>query len=142
MTNTRRLGAIISAALAVAVLVPATAGEAVAASPVRISGVQYDSPGADTGSNSSLNAEWVRITNYSSTRKSLSGWTLRDAQNHVYRFGSFSLGAGKSVRVHSGRGTNSATDRYWVSSWYVWNNSGDKAILKNSPGTTLSTRSW
>jgi len=142
MINARRLGALIGTALTFAILVPATAGEAVAASPVRISSVQYDSPGSDTGTNYSRNAEWVRITNYSSTKRSLSGWTLRDAQNHVYRFGTFSLGAGKSVRVHTGRGTNTSTDRYWGSSWYVWNNTNDKAILRNSAGTTVSSRSW
>lgn len=113
-----------------------------AVSPVRISSVQYDSPGSDTGSNSSLNAEWVRITNYGSTAKALTGWTLRDRSNHVYRFGTYRLGAGRSVRVHTGRGANSSTDRYWGKGWYVWNNTGDKAILKNSSGTTVSTRSW
>ena len=113
-----------------------------AASAVRISAVQYDSPGSDTGSNKSLNAEWVRITNNSSTRKKLTGWTLRDTSRHVYRFGTFSLGPGKSVRIHTGKGRNTATDRYQGRSWYVWNNDGDKAILKNSHGTTESVRSW
>jgi hypothetical protein len=134
--------AIMTGALLPLSFVASTAVQADAASPVRISAVQYDSPGSDTGSNSSLNAEWVRITNYSTSRKTLTGWTLRDLSNHVYRFGTFSLGAGKSVRIHTGSGTNSATDRYWRSSGYVWNNTGDKAILKNSVGTTVSTRSW
>lgn len=113
-----------------------------AASAVRISAAQYDSPGSDTGSNKSLNAEWVRVTNYSSTRKTLTGWTLRDTSRHVYRFGIFSLGPGKSVRIHTGKGRNTSTDRYQGRSWYVWNNDGDKAILKNSKGTTQSVRSW
>lgn len=113
-----------------------------AASAVRISGVQYDSPGTDTGSNKSLNAEWVRITNHSSTRKKLTGWTLRDTSHHVFHFGTFSLGPGKSVRIHTGKGRNTAKDRYQGRSWYVWNNDGDKAILKNSHGTTQSVRSW
>jgi hypothetical protein len=113
-----------------------------AASAVRISAAQYDSPGSDTGSNKSLNAEWVRVTNYSSTRKTLTGWTLRDTSRHVFRFGTFSLGPGKSVRIHTGKGRNTSTDRYQGRSWYVWNNDGDKAILKNSKGTTQSVRSW
>jgi hypothetical protein len=109
---------------------------------VRISSIQYDSPGSDDRTNSSLNAEWVRIHNYSTHRKTLTGWTLRDASRHVYRFPSFSLAAGTSVRVHTGRGTNSAKNLYWGSRAYVWNNTGDKATLKNSAGTTMSTRSW
>jgi hypothetical protein len=31
--------------------------------PIRLSKVQYDSPGVDDGSNHSLNAEWVQIIN-------------------------------------------------------------------------------
>jgi hypothetical protein len=142
MLNLNRAIAVLAAlALPPSLLFFATS-PAHAASAVRIASVQYDSPGSDGGSNSSLNAEWVRITNYSSSRKSLSGWTLRDTSSHVYHFGTFSLGAGKSVRIHTGSGTNSSTDRYWGSSSYVWNNDDDKAILKNSAGTTVSTKSW
>lgn len=131
----------------VAALIPATlisipSQSAYAAPAVRLTYVQYDSPGTDTGTNRSLNAEWVRIKNFSSTRKTLSGWTLRDRQGHVYRFGTFRLGAGKSVRVHTGSGTNTATDRYWRRGWYVWNNTGDRATLKNRAGTTVDTCRW
>jgi hypothetical protein len=118
------------------------AGPAQAASAVRIGTVQYNSPGSDTGSNASLNAEWVRITNHSSVTKTLTGWTLRDTSSHVYKFGTFKLGAGKSVRIHTAKGSNTSADRYWGKGWYVWNNTHDKAILKNSAGTTVSTRSW
>jgi len=131
-----------AAVLTVGAPVALTAAPAQAVSPVRISAVQYDSPGSDTGSNSSLNSEWVRITNYGSTRKTVTSWTLRDTSSHVYRFGTFTLGAGKSVRIHTGKGSNTATDRYQDRGWYVWNNTGDKAILKNAGGTTVSTRSW
>lgn len=136
--------AVLAATGLIAGLVVSSTGvsPAEAASAVRISGVQYDSPGTDRGGNKSLNAEWVRITNKSSTRKKLTGWTLRDTSRHVYRFGSFSLGPGKSVRIHTGKGKNTATNRYQGRSWYVWNNDGDKAILKNSHGTTQSVRSW
>jgi hypothetical protein len=44
-----------------------------AAKPVRFSYVQYDSPGRDTGSNRSLNAEWIRIKTYSNQAKRLKG---------------------------------------------------------------------
>jgi hypothetical protein len=142
MLFTKRFGALIAAAIVPAVLVPAAAGPADAASAVRISAVQYDSPGSDTGSNYSLNGEWVKITNYASTRRTLTSWTLRDTSSHVYRFGTFTLGAGKSVRIHTGKGTNTATDRYQGRGAYVWNNTGDKAILRNASGTTVSTRSW
>lgn len=143
MSTKQRLAALAATGLIPGLLFSVTAlPTADAASAVRVSGVQYDSPGSDTGSNTSLNAEWVRITNYSSTRKTLTGWTLRDTSSHVYKFGTFSLGAGKSVRIHTGRGSNTSTDRYQGRGWYVWNNTHDKAILKNGAGTTLSVRSW
>ena len=107
--------------------------------PMHLSRIQYNPPGADTGSNASLNAEWVRITNSSTGRRPLTGWTLRDAQGHVYRFPTFALAAGTSVRVHTGHGTNSATELYWNQGSYIWNNSGDTAILRNASGVTIDT---
>jgi hypothetical protein len=45
--------------------------------------VYFDSPGSDTGSNSSLNAEYVVIRNGDNVSHSVSGWTVRDAAGHV-----------------------------------------------------------
>ena len=60
-------------AIAVAILpvliMPLSISPAEAASAVQIAYVQYDPPGPDTRSNKSLNAEWVRIRNFSSTAK-------------------------------------------------------------------------
>ena len=132
-----------SVAVAVAALTPvALAAPADASSAVRFAKIQYNSPGTDNRSNSSLNAEWVTITNHASTRRTLTGWTLRDASGHVYRFPTFGLAAGSSVRVHTGTGSNGTYNLYWRASNYIWNNSGDKATLKNSAGTTLDTCSW
>ena len=105
MLTPKRVLAPVAATLAAALMVPISAGPAQAASPITISGVQYDSPGSDLGGNRSLNAEWVRLTNRGSRATALTGWTLRDRANHVYRFGTFKLGAGKSVVIHTGRGT-------------------------------------
>lgn len=129
------------AALGMAVV--GAAAPAVAAVPaVHFSFAYYNSPGSDTGSNASLNAEYVRVHNSASTSRSLTGWTIRDAQGHVYRFGTYTLRAGTSVTLHTGRGSNTASNRYWGRSWYVWNNTGDRAILRNSSGTTIDTCSW
>jgi hypothetical protein len=72
----------------------------------------------------------------------LRGVTVRDVANHVYVFPSMSLGGGRTVRVHTGRGTKSATDVYWRQSGYVWNNDGDTAILRNASGRRLDTCRW
>ena len=73
------------------------------------------------------------------TARSLNGWTVRDAANHVYTFGTFSLGAGKSVVLRTGKGTNTSTTRYWGLGWHVWNNTGDTAYLRNAAGTAMDT---
>ena len=104
--------------------------------------MQYDSPGKDTGSNSSLNAEWVRVTNTTTKKRVLTGWTLRDRARHVYRFPTFVLKPARSVRVHTGKGANTQRDLYWRQGWYVWNNDGDKATLKNKAGATVDTCTW
>ena len=39
--------------------------------------------------------------------------------------------------MHTGKGTNTVTDRYWGSSAYIWNNDKDAAWLRNSPSGTL-----
>jgi Lamin Tail Domain len=109
---------------------------------IRITGISFDSPGSDTGSRSSLNAEWIRVKNTGSAGKFLTGWTIRDGANHVYKFGSFKLGAGKSVTVHTGSGSNTASNRYWRSGWYIWNNDGDRAKLKNRAGNVIDTCSY
>ena len=105
-----------------------------AAATVRFSGIYYDSPGSDTGSNSSLNHEWVRIHNYGAKVRVLTGWTVRDTSRHVFRFPHFRLRPHSSVTIHTGKGKDSRTDLYWGRSWYVWNNDGDTALLKNRAG--------
>ncbi|WP_308201309.1 lamin tail domain-containing protein [Carbonactinospora thermoautotrophica] len=120
----------------------ALAAPAQAASPVQIYKVYYDSPGADTGSNTSLNAEYVVLKNTGRSAVSLTGWTLRDARGYVYTFGTFTLGAGKAVVVRTGKGTNSSTHRYWGRTWYVWNNTGDTATLRTRSGSLVDTCSW
>jgi hypothetical protein len=105
--------------------------------------LQYNAPGTDTSSNSSLNNEWVGVRNYGSTTKNLKGYTVRDAQNNVYTFKTnFYLLPNKSVRLHTGRGANTATDVYWNRTAHVWGNTRDTAILRNADRVTKDTCSW
>lgn len=101
-----------------------------------ITAIYFDSPGKDTGSNASVNAEWVRIKNTTRTSRTLTGWTLHDASTHVYQFRTFHLGAGKTVRVHSGSGSDTGANLYWHQG-YVWNNTGDTATLRNAAGKRI-----
>ena len=89
-----------------------------------------------------LDAEWVRIANTTGAAVNLKGWVLVDASNHKYTFTSYSLGKGKSVTIHTGKGTNTAANRYQGRAWYVWNNDKDKATLKRASGATQDTCSY
>jgi hypothetical protein len=137
-----RVRTLTAAVIAPFLVMPLTTVAADAASTVRFSRVQYDSPGSDTGTNRSLNAEWAAVHNYGSRARSLTGWTIRDPEGHVYRFPSFRLKPGRTVRVHTGHGTNTSTDLYWRQGFYVWTNTGDTAILRNRSGTRLDTCRW
>ena len=119
-----------------------TAMPAQAAPAVRFTKAQYNSPGSDTGSNYSLNAEWIRITNNRSTDVVLTDWRIKDRTGYTYTFPSFTLRKGDSVRVHTGSGSDSRTDLYWDRDWYVWNNTGDKAYLRKPDRTTHDTCEW
>jgi hypothetical protein len=144
--KTRLIGIMSALALAVGVaLVAATPAEA-ATPAVLISKVYYNSPGTDNRTNTSLNAEWVRMTNKRTYTINLRGWTLRDRAGHVYTFlSNYYLGAGKNVYVHTGHGTNGVPDyqhRYWGSGNYIWNNTGDTAYLRNASGSAIDSCAW
>jgi hypothetical protein len=124
---------------ATVVLAPSAARPVAAACGVSIYRIYYDSPGSDTGANSSLNAEWFQLKNSCSSGKVLTNWTIKDAVGHSYKFGSYTLAAGSKVKVHTGHGSNTTTHRYWGQGWYIWNNTGDTAKLRNSAGAVMDT---
>lgn len=132
----------IASTLAVAASL-AVAGPAQAATPtLRFNAVQYDSPGKDTRSNASLNAEWIQVINTGSKAVSLKGWKIVD-KSRTYTFGSVTIAArGGKVTLHTGKGTNTKTSLYWNSGNYVWNNTGDTATLKTSAGKVHDTCKW
>lgn len=136
------VGSVVAAVAAAGAVVGTQASAGAAAPAVRIVKVQYDSPGTDTRTNASLNAEWVALRNTTAARVTVSGWTLRDAQNHVHQLGSLTIAPRATVYLHTGRGTNTAVHRYWGSGNYVWNNTGDKAVLRDKAGRLLQTCSW
>jgi hypothetical protein len=122
-------------ALTPAVMASAAPSASIAAkSAVVISGIYYNSPGSDRGGNASLNAEWVQLHNTSRRAVALTGWTLRDTAQHIFTFNSYRLKAHGFVKIHTGHGRPTQANRYWNHSWYIWNNTGDTATLRNSAG--------
>jgi hypothetical protein len=111
--------------------------------------VYFNSPGADDGSNRSLNGERVEIWNNSRRTKQLEGWKLRDRDGNVFRFPELSLDRGDFVRVHTGRGEHQVFcvgggpgsycihELYWGSDSYIWDNKGDVVTLKAESGRVV-----
>jgi Lamin Tail Domain len=137
----RRLA--IVAVLAAAALAAATNPSQATTPKLHFSKAYVNSPGSDTGTNTSLNAEYIKVTNSSTTSTyTLTGYTIRDKSAHVYKFPTFKLKPGASVNLHTGSGTNTTTNLYWKSKAYIWNNSGDSAYLRNSAGTAKDSCTW
>jgi hypothetical protein len=128
-------------ALLVVAAVAATTAPA-ASGAIRITKIYYDSPGRDDWSNASLNDEWIRLRNTGESSRQLRDWSIRDAVGHVYWFDSLRLGAGRTVTVHTGDGSDSAAHRYWGSGNYVWNNTGDTATLRRPNGARADRCSY
>lgn len=135
--------ATVGALVAALILSIGLAGPATAASAVQFRTFYYDTPGSDTTSNTRLNGEWFALKNVSAKRVNLLGWSVRDRTGYTYRFTStFYLRPGSTVKIHTGKGSNTSYHRYWGRGWYVWNNTADKATLKNRAGTVKDTCAW
>jgi hypothetical protein len=104
---------------------------------VEICMVNHNTPGSDLRTNEKLNEEWVELTTNRKSPVNLTGWTLSDQSNHRYTFNSFILMPGQVVRIHTGKGADTASDLYCGRAWYIWNNQGDIATLKELDGAVV-----
>jgi hypothetical protein len=84
----------------------------------------------------------VTLTNTTSKRVSLRGWSIRNRDGDRYTFGRYTLRPGARVVVHTGPGKNTRTDRYWGRREHVWRNRGDKATLLRPSGAVVTTCIW
>lgn len=83
--------------------------------------------------------EYVEIEN-SGPQISLSGYSLSDESGKIYSFPDISLGQGKKIKIYTGCGQDSAENLYWCyGNSAIWNNSGDKASLKNGKAELVSS---
>ncbi|WP_406338775.1 lamin tail domain-containing protein [Streptomyces sp. NBC_00649] len=141
-TRSAASAALAAGVLTVSLLAASPASAAAHQGGLHLGYIQYDSPGSDNRSNSSLNAEWVNIHNNTRSAIQLKGYKLKDNTGYTYTFGSYNIGAGKTVKVRTGRGTDASGVRYWSRGSYVWNNTGDKARLIKPSGAQLDSCSW
>lgn len=102
--------------------------------------VHYDAAGNDWDN---LNDEYVVIKNKGNEAVVMTGWTLSDEAGHVYIFPSgFILGAGATVTIYTGSGTDTQDKLYWGSDSPIWNNDGDTAYLRDNEGNLVDIWSW
>lgn len=112
------------------------ASPALASGPVKITKIHYN----QTGNN--LNTEYIVFKNTSGSTVNMRGWEIISApssDNQHYFFPRTKVAPGSKVTLYTGSGTNSKGRRYWGATSPRWDNSGDKAILKNAGGSTVDS---
>jgi competence protein ComEC len=83
------------------------------------------------------NGEYVCFKNHDTQTVDMTHWLARDAAAHTYTFPSFALNPGATVKLHSGPGSNTATDLYWGRG-LVWNNDHDTVYLYDAFGRLVN----
>lgn len=98
--------------------------------------VHADAEGTES---ENLNDEYIVFENTGSEPLDLSGWTISDEAGRTYTVpDGTTLEAGATITLHTGSGTDTATDLYWGSGSAIWNNGGDTiTVLNNTDATVL-----
>lgn len=113
-----------------------TAGTTLFQVNVNVNCSQFNAPGDD---NNNKNEEYVCFSNQGTQSVNLAGWSVKDSFGWSFQFPDFMLGAGESVKLRTGCGTNTLGDLYWCrDETAVWNNGGDCVYLLNEVGKEIS----
>jgi outer membrane lipoprotein SlyB len=101
-----------------------------------------DSQGRHLGPFINLNEEYVELKNEKTHQENISGWKILDLKNHEFIFPADTVVQPRAtIILHSGQGTNTASDLYWNRKAPVWNNPGDTAFLYDLNGNLVSQKS-
>jgi micrococcal nuclease len=109
------------------------------ASGLAIATINADAAGDDT---ENLNDEYLVFENRGEAPLDLAGWTVSDEAGKTYTFDALTLDPGERVTLHTGRGTDTETDRYWGRNGAVWNNGGDTVTVRDADGALVAERSY
>ncbi len=97
--------------------------------------VRWDAEGDDS---TNVNGEWVDIVNNGNRTLSLQNWRLRDPATRFYEFPSgSSIPAGKLMRIHIGKGTDSALEKYWGLNAAIFDNDIGQGVYLLDPDNDI-----
>jgi micrococcal nuclease len=117
------------------ILTPASPGEVV----IDPDCSQVDAPGDD---HLNLNEEYVCFTNQSDHPVDMTGWSVNKRPNTWYTFSEFILSPAASVRLHTGKEMDTATDLYWGNGRAIWRNIHDTVYLYDADSKLIDEYSW
>jgi hypothetical protein len=100
---------------------------------VKITRVVYD------GAKANEPDEYVEIVNDGTMPVRMDDWTLRDAQNNTFRWDSFSIQPGQTIRVYTDEVHSQWGGFSYHSGRAIWSNKGDVAELHDADGNIVST---
>ena len=107
---------------------------------IEIGDVQPDPTGRDE---EHLNDEWIEIVNPSPAPVDLTGWSVADeTTSNRFELPSLTLRAGATLRIHTGSGSDTATDVYLDQRDPVWSNSGETVLVADPAGMIVAHRFW
>ncbi|WP_123620911.1 lamin tail domain-containing protein [Halorubrum sp. CSM-61] len=79
--------------------------------------------------------EYVTFRNTGEEALDLSGWVVENEAGERFAFpDGFTLDAGQSVTLHSGRGSDTETDVHWGAASGVWDDDGDTITVRTADG--------
>jgi len=109
-------------------------------SALTIAQVHADAEGEES---SNLNDEYVVFENTGGTALDMGGWTVQDESGKTYTVpDGFVLDAGAQVTLHTGSGSDTASDLYWGYGSAVWNNGGDTVTVTTDTGEVVIEESY
>ena len=86
--------------------------------------------------------EQITLKNVCPFDVDITGWTVEDTANHTYRFGDGFLMKESFMTLHSGKGSDTESERYWNRAAAVWNDDGDVVFLRDSAGNVVQMLSY
>ncbi len=84
----------------------------------------------------------VIFSNKCGMKCELTGWTIKDEGRKKFIFPNFVLNSNSEVEIKVGDGNNTNKVSYWSGEEYVWTETGDSIILRDSAGGLILFKSY